>query len=232
VPELPNLDHLSHAEKDALIRALWQRLEAAERRIAELEARLAEPGKTPDNSSLPPSKGQKPNQPEKTKRAGPRQGSLGRRGGGRPLALLPDETVTAKAPSCTHCRATLTEADQVLGAPALIRALWQRLEAAERRIAELEARLAEPGKTPDNSSLPPSKGQKPNQPEKTKRAGPRQGSLGRRGGGRPLALLPDETVTAKAPSCTHCRATLTEADQVLGAPSIFEPPHARTREGL
>jgi transposase len=65
VPELPNLDHLSHAEKDALIRALWQRLEAAERRIAELEAWLAEPGKTPDNSSLPPSQGQKPNQPEK-----------------------------------------------------------------------------------------------------------------------------------------------------------------------
>ena len=114
MPELSNLDHLSHAEKDALIGALWQRLEAAERRIAELEARLAEPGKTPDNSSLPPSKGQKPNQPEKTMRAGPRQGSLGRRGGGRPLALLPDETVTSKAPSCTHCRATLTEADQVL----------------------------------------------------------------------------------------------------------------------
>ena len=79
MPELPNLDHLSHAEKDGLIRALWQRLEAAERRIAELEARLAEPGKTPDNSSLPPSKGQKPNQPEKTKRAGPRQGSPWRR---------------------------------------------------------------------------------------------------------------------------------------------------------
>src|SRR6476646_4199830 len=53
VTQLPNLDHLSHAEKDALIRALWQRLEAAERRIAELEARLAEPGKTLDNSSLP-----------------------------------------------------------------------------------------------------------------------------------------------------------------------------------
>src|SRR3954462_6424303 len=64
MPELPNLDHLSHAEKDALIRALWQRLEAAERRIAELEARLGEPSKTPDNSSLPPSKGQKPNKPE------------------------------------------------------------------------------------------------------------------------------------------------------------------------
>ena len=96
MPELPDLDHLSHAEKDALIRALFQRLEAAERRIAELEARLAEPGKTPDNSSLPPSKGQKPNRPEKTKRIGPRKGSLGRKGGGRPLVCHPDETVTAK----------------------------------------------------------------------------------------------------------------------------------------
>jgi transposase len=114
VPELPNLDHLSHAEKDALIRALWQRLEAAERRIAELEARLAEPGKTPDNSSLPPSKGQKPNQPEKAKRAGPRQGSLGRKGGGRALVCHPDQTVIAKAPACIHCHAALTETDQVL----------------------------------------------------------------------------------------------------------------------
>ena len=105
MPELPNLDHLSHAEKDALIRALWQRLEAAERRIDELEARLAKPGKTPDNSSLPPSKGEKPNRPEKIERTGPRKGSLGRKGGGRPLALFADETVTAKAPSCAHCQA-------------------------------------------------------------------------------------------------------------------------------
>jgi transposase len=114
VPELPNLDHRSHAEKDALIRALWQRLEAAERRIAELEARLAEPGKTPDNSSLPPSTGQKPNRPEKAKRVGPRQGSLGRQGGGRPLVSQPDQTVTAKAPACIHCHTALTDAHQVL----------------------------------------------------------------------------------------------------------------------
>src|SRR3954452_17967734 len=97
--ELPNLDHLSHAEKDALIWALWQRLEAAERCIAELEARLAEPGKTPDNASLPPSKGQPPNRPEKAKRVGPRQGSLGRAGGGRALVCHPDQTVAAEAPA-------------------------------------------------------------------------------------------------------------------------------------
>ena len=80
VPRPPDFNDLSHAEKDALIRALWQRLEAAEQRIAELEARLGEPSKTPNNSSLPPSKGQKPNKPETGKRIGPRQGSLGRKG--------------------------------------------------------------------------------------------------------------------------------------------------------
>jgi hypothetical protein len=52
VPELPDLDHLSRAEKDAPIRALCQRLEAVQRRIAEREARLAKPGKTPDKPSM------------------------------------------------------------------------------------------------------------------------------------------------------------------------------------
>jgi transposase len=114
VPQLPDLNYLSNAEKDALIRALWQRLDAAERRIAELEAKLGEPPKTPDNSSVPPSKGQKANQPEKAKRQGPRHGSLGRRGGGRPPACDPDETVIAKALACAHCQAALTDAEQVL----------------------------------------------------------------------------------------------------------------------
>ena len=54
MPALPDVTQLSHAEKDTLILALWQRLEEAERRIAELEAKLAEPPKTPNNSSLPP----------------------------------------------------------------------------------------------------------------------------------------------------------------------------------
>jgi transposase len=114
VPELPDLNHLSHAEKDALIRALWAQVQSLTARVAALEARLGEPGKTPDNSSLPPSKGQKPNKPENAKRVGPRPGSLGRKGGGRHLACDPDETVTAKPMACAHCRAALTDADQVL----------------------------------------------------------------------------------------------------------------------
>lgn len=112
--QLPNLNHLSHAEKDALIHALWAQVQALTARVAALEAKLGEPPKTPDNSSVPPSKGQKPNQPDKARRIGPRQGSLGRKGGGRPLVCNPDETVTAKAACCAHCQAALADADQVL----------------------------------------------------------------------------------------------------------------------
>ena len=114
MPELPDLNHLSHAEKDALIRALWAQVQSLTARVAALEARLGEPGKTPGNSSLPPSKGQKPNKPQTATRVGPRSGSLGRKGGGRPLACDPDETVTAKPVACAQCQAVLTNADQVL----------------------------------------------------------------------------------------------------------------------
>ena len=114
MPVLPVLRHLSHTEKDALILTLSAQVQALTAEVAELRARLSDPPKTPDNSSVPPSKGQKPNQPEKAKPKGPRRGSLGRKGGGRPLALDPDETVVAKAARCTHCQAALTDGDQVL----------------------------------------------------------------------------------------------------------------------
>ena len=84
----PDLSKLTEAEKDALILALWAQVQALTARIAELEARLKQPPKTPDNSGLPPSKGPKANRPKKEKRGGPRQGSVGRQGGGRPLAAV------------------------------------------------------------------------------------------------------------------------------------------------
>ncbi len=87
--ELPDLSPLTHDEQDALIRVLWAQVQALTAqvqtlvaRVAELEAKLNVPPKTPDNSSLPPSRGQKPNRPEKGKRHGPRPGSLGRMGAG------------------------------------------------------------------------------------------------------------------------------------------------------
>ena len=56
-----------------------------------------------------------------------------------------------------------------------------------------------------------------NRPEKTGRTGPRRVSLGRAGGGRPLAEEPDQLVIAKAAACAHCRAALGEGDQRLHA---------------
>jgi transposase len=112
----PDLSRLTEAEKDALIPALWAQVQALTARVAELEARLHQPRKTPSNSSLPPSKGHKANRPEGERRTGPRRGSLGRAGGGRALAEEPDQLVTAKAAACAHCRAALGEADQRLHA--------------------------------------------------------------------------------------------------------------------
>ena len=111
---LPDLSSLSHDEKDALIHALWAQVQALTARVAELEARLGLPPKTPNNSSLPPSQGRKPNRDDKPARTGPRQGSLGRKGGGRLLAAAPDETVTARPSRCAHCQAALDAADQTL----------------------------------------------------------------------------------------------------------------------
>src|SRR5215203_2283732 len=113
---LPDLTSLSHDEKDALIRALWAQVQALTARVAELEAKLGVPPKTPDTSSLPPSQGKKPNRGDRPARTGPRRGSLGRKGGGRTPAEAPDETVTARPSRCAHCQAALAEADQKLAA--------------------------------------------------------------------------------------------------------------------
>jgi transposase len=114
VTNLPNLEHLSHAEKDALIHALWAQVQALTARVADLEARLGEPAKNSDNSSQPPSRDKKPNREDRPKRQGPRLGSLGRKGGGRPLVENPDETVTARPVCCAQCQAAFAAADHKL----------------------------------------------------------------------------------------------------------------------
>jgi transposase len=114
-----DLSKLSDTEKDALIQSLSARLDAALKLIAELQARiddLTRPGKTPGNSSVPPSQGQKPNHPDKAKQQGPRAGSVGRKGGGRPLTAVPGKTVIARPSRCGHCQSTLMAADQKLAA--------------------------------------------------------------------------------------------------------------------
>jgi transposase len=104
-PEI-DLSKLTVAEKDALILSLLPlvgQLQAALARIAELEARLAKferPNKTPDNSSLPPSKGQKP---ERVAGAKPPRPS--RPGVGRTLHPEPDRVVDARLDACPQCAA-------------------------------------------------------------------------------------------------------------------------------
>jgi transposase len=101
-----DLSPLSHAEKDALIRSLLPlvgQLEAALARIAELEKRLAafeRPPKNSDNSSLPPSKSQKPDRP-----AGDKPPRKSRPGVGRALEPHPDRIVDARLDACPHCAA-------------------------------------------------------------------------------------------------------------------------------
>ncbi len=108
-----DLSKLTLAEKDALILSLlplagqleaaFARIAALEARNADLESRLAKferPAKTPDNSSLPPSKGQKPERP-----AGPKPPRPSRPGVGRTLHPEPDRVVDAALDACPHCAA-------------------------------------------------------------------------------------------------------------------------------
>lgn len=100
----PDLSRLTSEEKDALILALLDR-------IAALEAKLGEPSKTPDNSSLPPSHGRKMNRPPRAKR--PRRKRTGP-GVTRVCAAAPDRTVACYAERCRHCGMTLDGAGQTL----------------------------------------------------------------------------------------------------------------------
>jgi len=120
----PDLSKLSHAKKDALIQALAEQLAAAHARIATQDARIAtqdariatlearldaltRPPKTPDNSSKPPSQGQKQDRPP-TDRP-PRKS---RPGVGRTLHPNPDRVVDARLAACPKCQAAFPQAAQ------------------------------------------------------------------------------------------------------------------------
>lgn len=98
------LSRLTSQEKDALILALLER-------VAALEAKLNQPAKTPDNSSLPPSRGQKANRPPRPKK--PRRKRSGP-GVTRELAPDPDHVVDCHAPACPHCGTAVTPEDQTV----------------------------------------------------------------------------------------------------------------------
>ena len=103
------LAKLSKEELIALVLAQAAQIEELTRRIAELETKLGGPPKTPDNSSVPPSQGRKPNRAER-RAANKRKG---RPGVFRALAPDPDRIVASVAEHCPHCEHALTPADQV-----------------------------------------------------------------------------------------------------------------------
>lgn len=100
----PDLSRLSPEEKDALILALLDR-------VAALEAKLNQPPKTPDNSSVPPSHGPKANRPPRPKK--PRRKRQGP-GVTRHLAPDPDHILDCHAQACAHCGTALTADTQTL----------------------------------------------------------------------------------------------------------------------
>jgi transposase len=114
---LPEFSNLSSEEKDVLIQTLLVRLDEAFKRIAALEAentvlraenkalreQLNRPPKTPDNSSKPPSQGQKASQgsiPRAKRKPHP--------GNHRALHPQPTRETPVFAGHCGHCQADLT----------------------------------------------------------------------------------------------------------------------------
>jgi transposase len=93
------------------------------------------------------------------------------------------------------------------------KALTEQISVLLVRIAGLEARNGQPPKTPTNSSVPPSKGQKANRPEAPAQ---KKGRKGRPGVARALCPDPDVTREIYAEICS-CGAVLSPADQ----PDVF-----------
>src|SRR3954452_320805 len=110
-------------DKDALIAALMARIEAlvagnealvAENaalaaRVAELEVKLGLPPKTPDNSSVPPSKGQKP-----SGASAPKAKAKPHRGAHRPLHPNPTAKRAVLAATCKGCGADVSGMTQIV----------------------------------------------------------------------------------------------------------------------
>lgn len=103
-------------DKDAVITALIARVDmlvAANARlaarVAELEAKLGLPPKTPDNSSVPPSKGQKP-----SGSSAPKAKAKPHRGAHRPLHPNPTSKREVLAAACKGCGADVSSVAQVV----------------------------------------------------------------------------------------------------------------------
>jgi transposase len=102
----------------------------------------------------------------------------------------------------------LAQAEVIAQQRRQIEALTAQNAALTRRIEDLEAELGKPPKTPANSSLPPSRGEKPNRA--ARRAAKRRSHPG---AFRALAAHPDRVIESYAAVCPHCAQALAPSDQ-------------------
>jgi transposase len=111
----------------------------------------------------------------------------------------------------------------VLSQAETITALKLECEALRARVVELEAKLGLPPKRPDNSSTPPSRGQKANEEESRKPKGrPHAGAH------RPLHPNPTRRFEVLARQCEHCAADVSAVAQAaLQAYDRIEIPEIR-----
>src|SRR5208283_3454830 len=105
----PILSSLSHEQKDALIAALMTQVASLTARVGELEAKLGLPPKTPDNSSVPPSKGQKPSEC-----SAPKDKAKPHAGAHRPLHPNPTSKREVLACCCQGCGTDVSDVAQSL----------------------------------------------------------------------------------------------------------------------
>jgi transposase len=111
----------------------------------------------------------------------------------------------------------------VLSQAETVTALELECEALRARVAELEAKLGLPPKTPDNSSTPPSRGQKASEEESRKPKG-----RAHAGAHRPLHPNPTRRFEVLARQCQHCGADVSGVEQVaLQAYERIEIPEIR-----
>lgn len=103
---------LSNREKDTLLTEQAALIERQAVRIAELEALLATPKKTSQNSHTPPSQDRKPGGGGGGKERKRRKSRPSRPGSARPLTDAPDETIKRLATACPHCAADVSRQTQ------------------------------------------------------------------------------------------------------------------------
>ena len=113
-------------------------------------------------------------------------------------------------------RAALESADKetlillVLTQAEAIGSLTRQVGILAARVAELEAKLGLPPKTPDNSSVPPSKGQKP-----SGSSAPKAKAKPHRGAHRPLHPNPTSKREVLAATCKGCGADVSGVAQIV-----------------